>query len=177
MPAVATLSDSNTSTYNFFKCGVIFDMSFFKTIVISLIVSTLATLATLQLHASQAASSPEQLLASLLSAEKAPLWAISFVSVLIASLLTQATSSTAKHQSAKTGNRTLMKDGQERGTVKWFNAAKGFGFITRENGEDVFVHFRSIQGKGHRSLGEGQAVIFSVTKGEKGLQAVDVTSA
>ena len=63
------------------------------------------------------------------------------------------------------------------GTVKWFNAAKGFGFITRENGEDVFVHFRSIQGKGHRSLGEGQAVIFSVTEGDKGLQAVDVTSA
>jgi len=52
-----------------------------------------------------------------------------------------------------------------------------FGFITRENGEDVFVHFRSIQGKGHRSLGEGQAVIFSVAEGDKGLQAVDVTSA
>ncbi|MCG6939368.1 MAG: cold-shock protein [Gammaproteobacteria bacterium] len=70
-----------------------------------------------------------------------------------------------------------MSGDQERGTVKWFNAAKGFGFITRENGEDVFVHFRSIQGKGHRSLGEGQAVIFSVAEGEKGLQAVDVTSA
>ena len=49
----------------------------------------------------------------------------------------------------------------EEGTVKFFNNSKGFGFITRENGEDVFVHFRSIQGKGHRSLGEGQAVIFS----------------
>lgn len=67
--------------------------------------------------------------------------------------------------------------GHETGTVKWFNAAKGFGFITRENGDDVFVHFRSIQGKGHRSLGEGQRVIFSVTEGDKGLQAVNVTSA
>jgi len=64
-----------------------------------------------------------------------------------------------------------------KGTVKWFNAAKGFGFITRENGDDVFVHFRSIQGKGHRSLGEGQRVVFSLAEGDKGLQAVDVSSA
>ena len=70
-----------------------------------------------------------------------------------------------------------VNDGQEMGTVKWFNAAKGFGFITRENGDDVFVHFRSIQGKGHRSLGEGQRVVFSVAEGDKGLQAVDVSSA
>ncbi|MDH5611005.1 MAG: cold-shock protein [Gammaproteobacteria bacterium] len=67
--------------------------------------------------------------------------------------------------------------GRETGTVKWFNAAKGFGFITRENGEDIFVHFRSIQGKGHRSLGEGQSVIFEVAESDKGLQAVDVCSA
>lgn len=79
--------------------------------------------------------------------------------------------------SGSSGSSIKMSADQERGTVKWFNAAKGFGFITRENGEDVFVHFRSIQGKGHRSLGEGQAVIFSVTEGDKGLQAVDVTSA
>jgi cold shock protein len=65
---------------------------------------------------------------------------------------------------------------QERGTVKWFNAAKGFGFITRENGEDVFVHFRSIQGKGHRSLGEGQSVIYSIAEWGRGLQAVDITN-
>jgi CspA family cold shock protein len=66
--------------------------------------------------------------------------------------------------------------GREIGTVKWFNAAKGFGFITRENGEDIFVHFRSIQGKGHRSLGEGQKVVFAIADGEKGQQAVDVKS-
>ena len=62
-----------------------------------------------------------------------------------------------------------------RGTVKWFNNAKGFGFITREEGsEDVFVHFRSIQGDGYRTLNEGQAVEFSLVEGPKGLQAEDV---
>ncbi|HBO11989.1 MAG TPA: cold shock domain protein CspD [Halieaceae bacterium] len=61
------------------------------------------------------------------------------------------------------------------GTVKWFNNAKGFGFITREEGEgDVFVHFRSIQGDGYRTLDEGQAVEFTLVEGPKGLQAEDV---
>ncbi|MBM70144.1 MAG: cold shock domain protein CspD [Haliea sp.] len=61
------------------------------------------------------------------------------------------------------------------GTVKWFNNAKGFGFITREEGsEDVFVHFRSIQGEGYRTLNEGQTVEFSLVEGPKGLQAEDV---
>jgi CspA family cold shock protein len=63
---------------------------------------------------------------------------------------------------------------REQGTVKWFNFNKGFGFITRENGEDIFVHFRSIRGKGRKSLPEGQRVEFVVTQGEKGLQAEDV---
>lgn len=62
----------------------------------------------------------------------------------------------------------------EKGTVKWFNDAKGFGFITRENGDDVFVHFSAIQSGGFRSLQEGQAVEFNVTKGPKGLQADSV---
>ncbi len=60
------------------------------------------------------------------------------------------------------------------GTVKWFNDAKGFGFISRENGEDVFVHFRAIQGSGFKSLQEGQKVSFIVTQGQKGLQADQV---
>lgn len=61
------------------------------------------------------------------------------------------------------------------GTVKWFNNAKGFGFITREEGDaDVFVHFRSIQGDGYRTLNEGQEVEFSLVEGPKGLQAEDV---
>jgi cold shock protein len=62
----------------------------------------------------------------------------------------------------------------EQGTVKWFNDAKGYGFISRQSGEDVFVHFSAIQAGGFRSLQEGQAVQFDVTKGPKGLQAENV---
>ena len=62
-----------------------------------------------------------------------------------------------------------------RGTVKWFNAVKGFGFIGREEGEDVFVRFSSIQMEGYRKLEEGQQVEFSVEAGPKGLQAANVT--
>ena len=60
------------------------------------------------------------------------------------------------------------------GTVKWFNDAKGFGFISRDNGPDVFVHFRAITGSGFRTLQEGQRVSFEVTQGQKGLQASNV---
>jgi len=60
------------------------------------------------------------------------------------------------------------------GTVKWFNDAKGFGFVTPESGEDVFVHFRSIQGNGFKSLQEGQKVSFKLVKGQKGMQADEV---
>jgi cold shock protein len=65
---------------------------------------------------------------------------------------------------------------KEQGTVKWFNASKGFGFIQRESGEDVFVHFSAIQSEGYKSLNEGQAVEFDVTKGPKGLQAANVAA-
>ena len=63
---------------------------------------------------------------------------------------------------------------REKGTVKWFNAAKGFGFIQRESGEDVFVHFSAIQSNGYNSLDEGARVEFEVTRGPKGLQASNV---
>ncbi len=63
----------------------------------------------------------------------------------------------------------------EQGTVKWFNDAKGYGFISRASGEDVFVHFSAIQSEGYRSLKEGQVVQFDVVKGPKGLQAENVT--
>jgi len=145
-------------------------MSFIKILIISFIVSTVSSVLSIQAHAS---TNLNESFALLMTPDYSKLWAISFLSILIAAILSvKATSS------SRTGGSSVAISGdQERGTVKWFNAAKGFGFITRENGEDVFVHFRSIQGKGHRSLGEGQAVIFSVAEGDKGLQAVDVTSA
>ena len=64
---------------------------------------------------------------------------------------------------------------KEQGTVKWFNPSKGYGFIGRDNGEDVFVHFSAIQSDGYRTLAEGQRVEFTVTDGEKGPQAENVT--
>ena len=63
----------------------------------------------------------------------------------------------------------------EQGTVKWFNADKGFGFITREDGSDVFVHFSAIQGEGFKTLDEGQKVEFDVEEGNRGPQATNVT--
>ena len=67
-----------------------------------------------------------------------------------------------------------MSSDRQIGTVKWFNDAKGFGFISRDNGPDVFVHFRAIQGNGFKSLQEGQKVSFKVVQGQKGLQADEV---
>jgi len=63
---------------------------------------------------------------------------------------------------------------REQGTVKWFNNSKGYGFIQRQSGEDVFVHFSALQGEGYKSLADGQAVEFEVTSGPKGLQATNV---
>jgi len=75
----------------------------------------------------------------------------------------------ALHQSKRKQSNTM-----ETGTVKWFNDAKGYGFISRQNGEDVFVHFSAIQSGGFRSLQEGQQVQFDVVKGPKGWQAENV---
>jgi cold shock protein len=72
----------------------------------------------------------------------------------------------AMHQG---GNRLM-----EQGTVKWFNAEKGFGFIEREGGDDVFVHFSAIQSEGFKSLDEGQRVTFEVEQGQRGPQATNV---
>ncbi|MBM7649185.1 CspA family cold shock protein [Bacillus ectoiniformans] len=65
----------------------------------------------------------------------------------------------------------------EQGKVKWFNAEKGFGFIEREGGDDVFVHFSAIQSEGFKSLDEGQEVTFEVEQGQRGLQATNVQKA
>lgn len=80
---------------------------------------------------------------------------------------------------------TFLKDGEspgddfsefETGTVKWFNVKKGYGFITRDQGDDVFVHYRNIEGGGRRGVNEGQRVSFIVINGDKGLQADEVTT-
>ncbi len=71
----------------------------------------------------------------------------------------------------------MNKEGDEmaKGTVKWFNESKGFGFITRDDGTDVFVHYASIQGNGFKSLAEGDTVTFDTENGPKGLKAINVT--
>ena len=65
---------------------------------------------------------------------------------------------------------------KQQGTVKWFNGSKGYGFIERDTGEDVFVHYNAIIGDGYRNLDEGQRVEFTVAQSEKGLQAQDVVA-
>lgn len=75
----------------------------------------------------------------------------------------------SQHVAQDAGNR-------DTGTVKWFNTSKGFGFISRDSGDDIFVHFRAIRGEGHRILVEGQRVEFSVMHRDKGLQAEDVVA-
>lgn len=65
----------------------------------------------------------------------------------------------------------------EKGTIKWFNDEKGYGFISREVGDDVFVHFSAIQGDGFKTLEEGQSVTFDVETGDRGLQAANVSKA
>lgn len=129
--------------------------TFIKNIVISLIVASIAALVAdktgllLELKA--------QTLAYLMIA-------VSIVATMIATL-----------RISPAGEGEVSRDGRESGTVKWFNGTKGYGFITRDSGDDVFVHYRSIRGKGHRSLVEGQAVFFHVSDGDKGLQADDVS--
>ena len=74
----------------------------------------------------------------------------------------------------QTRQGVAAKPGREQGTVKWFNSAKGFGFITRDDGDEIFVHFRSIRGEGRRSLQDGQRVAFQTASSNKGPQAEDV---
>jgi CspA family cold shock protein len=86
----------------------------------------------------------------------------------------EATRKRTKRSNAIPNSRSAAVS-KEQGTVKWFNASKGYGFIQRQTGEDVFVHFSAIMMDGYKSLNEGQAVEFEVTKGPKGLQAENVT--
>ncbi len=103
------------------------------------------------------------------------------VSSVIASLFFDSerrgtTGSSAKSGARKqSGSSETGEEGDQFGTVKWFNVNKGFGFITTEDGDDIFVHFRSIQGHGRRSLRQGQSVRFDTSMGEKGKQADNVS--
>ena len=102
---------------------------------------------------------------------------IVFLATLGSALLARRTDrSGAKRRQRSQPSAATATGPREQGQVKWFNASKGFGFITRDSGDDVFVHFRSIRGEGHRVLKDGQRVEYSVSQGDKGLQADDVVA-
>jgi CspA family cold shock protein len=96
-----------------------------------------------------------------------------FISTSFASQLVGGSSS----ENESEGESSYSSSDREMGTVKWFNVRKGYGFITRDAGDDVFVHFRNIEGSGRRSIEEGGRVSFVVTDGDKGLQADEVSPA
>jgi len=127
-----------------------------KNIIISLIISAFAYLAISTLHPNGPtlpASIPEWLSLGVI-----------FLAALFASFL--SASPQAHYSSAGSYAET--------GTVKWFNVKKGYGFITRDEGDDIFVHYRNLQGSGRRTISEGQRVEFVVIDGDKGLQADEV---
>lgn len=115
------------------------------------------------------------LLAPLPTIADLPATLFSLLTVLAAVLLHLGTNLRLKVRD-NTATAHNMTD-RETGTVKWFNTSKGFGFISRDSGDDIFVHFRAIRGEGHRVLVEGQRVEFSVMQRDKGLQAEDVIAA
>lgn len=96
-----------------------------------------------------------------------------FIATSFASQLVGGSSSESESESES----SYSSSDREMGTVKWFNVRKGYGFITRDAGDDVFVHFRNIEGSGRRSIEEGRRVSFVVTDGDKGLQADEVSPA
>ena len=102
------------------------------------------------------------------------LYMMSFGVIFVSSVLSVVVSFMLQGGGAKAPKTRKQVSGRETGTVKRFYTNRGFGFITRDSGGEVFVHFRGIRGKGHRSLSPGQRVEYDVTQGEKGLQAVDV---
>ena len=137
-----------------------------RLIAISIVISAISTAIATQLLNAENIATTNGLIT---------LAALIFASTIVSALAKPNTAT------VKTTNNQEINDNsdnsRESGTVKWFNTSKGFGFITRDNGDDVFVHFRSIRGQGHRTLFEGQRVEFSITEGDKGLQAEDVAIA
>jgi cold shock protein len=153
-------------------------MSLFGKLVISLIVAALAAAATSILGSHDqyltlfAAFSAATIVTSLLGSIKARAPAAQVASTAAAA---DKPKNSGKPQSPK-ASKSKQKSGgkREEGDVKWFNVSKGFGFISRDSGEEIFVHFRSIRGEGRRSLRDGQRVSFVVANSDKGLQAEEV---
>jgi CspA family cold shock protein len=134
--------------------------------------------------ASAASVLPEGMRAeSFLSGENATgfyalVWFMFFAASAISQIAGQSGSAASQGDTAQefeSADDSDAPEGSESGSVKWFNVNKGFGFITTDSGEDVFVHFRSIRGRGRRSLRQGQAVRFDLSEGEKGMQADNVS--
>jgi CspA family cold shock protein len=162
-------------------------MSLFGKLVISLLIAAIASAVTLFAIPSDVSSSwpvifiifaVATIASSLLSSVRAP---------AVAAGTPATTTAPAKKANDKAKPRAKAKDTpakapakpksggkREEGEVKWFNVSKGFGFITRDNGEEIFIHFRSILGEGRRSLKDGQRVSFVVADSDKGLQAEEV---
>lgn len=145
--------------------------SWIRNLFISLVVAVLAPvlLSVLNLLGEQASQ-----------ADLFAVYAVSAVLLLLATSLSErlrlsAACSGRKRAASRSFVTADGKDTREEGIVKWFNVNKGFGFIIRDNGGEVFVHFRSIRGTGHRTLREGQRVRFVAVDGDKGLQAEDVS--
>ena len=99
------------------------------------------------------------------------------ISLLLLFIATSFASQLVGGGSSSKSASSYSSSDRETGTVKWFNVRKGYGFITRDAGDDVFVHFRNIEGSGRRAIEEGQRVSFVVTDGDKGLQADEVSPA
>ena len=138
--------------------------SFIRNILISI---TMALLAAFVLNGSVGLLSPDTII----------LFVFMLVSCVLASLNLAAGGETRDEgagSSAQSSVNNHAAGSRDTGQVKWFNSSKGFGFITRDDGQDVFVHFRSIRGEGRRFLRDGQRVAFETGQGEKGLQAEDV---
>lgn len=114
-------------------------------------------------------------IAPLVGAEIAQNYLVYFVVTLVAVYLGTVFSQDSSSTKSQSDDADDEQDDREIGTVKWFNSSKGFGFLTMDSGDDVFVHYRAIRGRGRRFLIEGQKVRFYVTEGEKGKQAENVS--
>ncbi len=104
----------------------------------------------------------------------AAVFAVAILTALLSGTSAVPSPRTSSISSTGSDSPVAISGPREEGSVKWFNVSKGFGFITKDNGEEIFVHFRSIRGDGHRSLKDGQRVSFVEAETDKGPQAEDV---